>query len=103
MATRPWFPRFFFLADTVYNSRVVKDGYTIDDVLDQITSGMAAAAVVFHTPMTGMENPNPRPDRYGNLVRDRVVLECSARHPRPELFSAIPKGDYQKPKRPPTE
>jgi hypothetical protein len=25
------------------------------------------------------------------------VLECSARYPRPELFSVVPKGDANKP------
>jgi hypothetical protein len=79
----------------------VGDGYTVDDVIDQIAGGVDAAALVLNTSrMTGMENPSPRADRYGNLVRDRVIFECSVRHPRPELFSVIPKGDWIKPKRP---
>jgi len=93
-----------FIGRHVYESRVVRDGYTSEDVVDQIAGGMDAAAVVLKTPtMTAMENPNLRTDRYGNSVRDRVVLECSARYPRPELFSVVPKGDLIKPKRPPTE
>jgi hypothetical protein len=93
-----------FVGRHIYESRVVRDGYTKEDVIDQIASGMDAAAMVLKThAMTAMENPNLRADRYGNSVRDRVVLECSARHPRPELFSVVPKGDLIKPKRPPTE
>jgi len=90
-----------FFGSHIYRSRVWNDGYTIDDVIDQILSGMDAASLVRVTKhMTSMENPNPRPDRYGNFVRDRVVFECSARYPRPELFSVIPKGDRMKPKGP---
>jgi hypothetical protein len=77
-----------------------RDGYIIDDVIDQIASGMESAAVALKTPtMTAMENPAPRADRYGNSVRDRIVFECSAQHPRPELYSVVPKGDRIKPKR----
>jgi hypothetical protein len=90
-----------FIGRHVFESRIVRDGYTIDDVIDQIGSAMSPAAVVVLTPyLTAMENPNRRADRYGNVVRDRVVFECSARHPRPELFSVVPKGDTRKPKRP---
>lgn len=88
-----------FIGHHAYRSRIAGDGYTIDDVIDQIVSGMDAAAVVLETrKMTAMENPNRRADRYGNFVRDRVVFECSARYPRPELFSVVPKGDFAKPK-----
>ena len=91
-----------FLGQHIYNSRIAADGYTIEDVLDQLASGMDARAVVLDTsPMTALENPNARADRYGNLVRDRIVLECSLRHPKPEIFSVIPKGDRSRPaKRP---
>jgi hypothetical protein len=87
-----------FLGQHVFDSRVVGDGYSIEDVVDQIVSGLASSSVVLRKPgMTTMQNQNERPDRYGNKVRDKVVLECSARHPRPELFSVIPKGDRNKP------
>ena len=47
--------------------------------------------------MTVMQNRCPRQDRYGNCtIRDLAVFECTARHPRPELYSVIPKGDLQK-------
>jgi hypothetical protein len=92
-----------FLGRHIYESRILRDGYTIDDVIDQIVSGMDPAAVVLHTPtMTAMENPISRADRYGNSkVYDRIIFECSARHPSLELYSVIPRGDRIKPKRPP--
>jgi hypothetical protein len=83
----------------LYRSRVVRDGYTIEDVLDQIASAMDAASVLSPNPrMTVLQNPLGRADRYGNTVRDMAVLECTAHHPRPELFSVMPKGDKHKPK-----
>ena len=93
-----------FVGRHIYESRIVRDGYSIDDVVDQISSAMGAAGVVIQTAtMTAIESPDSRADRYGNSVRDRAIFECSARHPRPELFSVVPKGDITKPKRPPTE
>jgi len=93
-----------FIGRHVYERRIVRDGYSIDDVIDQIASGMDTAAVTFQTAtMTAIESRSPRADRYGNSVRDRIIFECSARYPRPELFSVVPKGDRIKPKRPPTE
>jgi hypothetical protein len=93
-----------FVGHHVYKSRIIGDGYAIDDVIDQIISALDAESVVLKArKMTAMENPNRRTDRYGNSVRDRAVFECSARHPRPELFSVVPKGDCIKPKRPPNE
>jgi hypothetical protein len=88
-----------FLGRHVHEGRVVRDGYTIDDIIDQIASGLDAASAVLNSrPMTALKNPTPRADRYGNLVRDQAVLECLVRHPRPELFSVIPRGDAIKPK-----
>jgi hypothetical protein len=93
-----------FIGRHVHQSRIERDGYSVDEVIDQIGSAMKAAAVVRQTPtMTVMENPASRADRYGNMVHDRAIFECSARHPRPELFSVVPKGDRIKAKRPPTE
>ena len=92
-----------FIGRHVYESRIVRDAYSIDDVVEQLASGLASTSVVLATSgLTAMENPLSRADRYGNFVRDRIILECSARYPRPELFSAVPKGDRIKPKRPPT-
>jgi hypothetical protein len=50
-----------FLGRHIYEGRVVRDGYTIDDVIDQIASAMDFAAVVRQaTALTTMENPYPR-------------------------------------------
>ena len=88
-----------FTGRHVYQSRIVRDGYDVEDVVDQIRSALSSAAVVIATPhMTAIENPLARQDRYGNAVHDRAVFECSARYPRPELFSVIPKGDLLKAK-----
>jgi len=89
-----------FIGRHIYQSRIAKDGYTIDDVIDQILNAMHSDSLVLDTSkMTAVENPNLRADRYGNKVRDRAVFECTARHPRPELFSVIPRGDLIKPQK----
>ena len=81
-----------FIGRHIHKSRIVEDGYAVDDVLDQIEGGMDAASVVLMpSKMAAMENVIPREDRYGNMVRDRVVFECSTRHPKAELFGVMPK------------
>jgi len=94
---KPIVPEVLFVGWHVYRSRVLRDGYSIADVIDQIESAMTGEAVVEY--QTWIENPVLRADRYGNLVKDRAILECSVRHPRPELFSVIPKGDNFKPQK----
>jgi len=97
----PMIEEVVFIGSHIYNSRIEEDGYTIDDVLDQIASAMDSISVVHAGPgMTAMQNLSPRADRYGNFVRDKLILECSGRYPRPELFSVMPKGDRIKPKKP---
>jgi hypothetical protein len=87
-----------FIGGHIYRSRCERDGYTMDDVIDQITSAMDASSnLVGNLPMQAIENPSPRADRYGNLVHDRAVFECMTRHPRAELFSVMPKGDRNRP------
>jgi hypothetical protein len=89
-----------FFGSHIYKSRCERDGYTIDDVVDQIVSAMDTASVlVGNLPMQAIENPNKRADRYGNYVHDRAVFECMSRHPRPELFSVMPKGDRNRPQK----
>ena len=88
-----------FLGKHIYQSRVQRDGYTLEDVVDQIASAMSDTAVVSASiKMTCMQSVEYRTDRYCNQVRDMAVFECTARHPRPELYSVIPKGDFNKPK-----
>jgi hypothetical protein len=89
-----------FYGKHMYRSRVSRDGYTVEDVIDQIVSAMDSGSVFVHNPtMTILQNQTGRSDRYGNVVRDLAVFECTARHPRPELFSVMPKGDAIKPKK----
>lgn len=95
----PILEELFFIGRHIYKSRIEADGCTIEDVLDQIYSGMEPhSTIVAEGSMTGMRNPTKRADRYGNQVNDVVVFECSRFHPRPELYGAIPKGDRIKPK-----
>jgi hypothetical protein len=94
---KPIVPEVLFVGWHVYKSRVLRDGYSIADVIDQIESAMTGEAFIEY--QTWIENPVPRADRYGNLVKDRAILECSVHHPRPEFFSVIPKGDRIKPQK----
>jgi hypothetical protein len=83
-----------FLGRHISKSRITQDGYTVDDVLDQVASALADGAVLVKTQKaTVLQNRVPRMDRYGSLVQDQAVLECTTRHPWPELFSVIPKND----------
>jgi hypothetical protein len=87
-----------FFGSHVYKRRIAEDGYSIDEVLVQIESATKAEATVINgQKMTGLRNPNKRADLHGNQVRDEVVLECSARYPRAEIFSVVPRGDKKKP------
>jgi hypothetical protein len=89
-----------FFGSHAYQSRVLQDGYTLEDVVDQVLSAMDARSVIVTSPrMTTIQNPTPRTDRYGNQIRDKAVLECTRRHPRAELFTVVPKGDHIKPKK----
>ena len=97
----PIIARIVFIGRHVHKSRIMGDGYTIDDVIEQIESATQASAVVRVTELrTSLENPNKRYDRCGNLVSDRAVPECTAHHPWPEQFSVILIGDAIKPKGP---
>jgi len=92
-------PEIVFLGKHLYKSRVTEDGYTIDDVIDQIANALAKTSVVHLNPkMSALKAAVPRADRYGNFVRDMAILELTQRKPRAELFSVIPKGDTNKPK-----
>ena len=87
-----------FIGWHIYKSRVIRDGYRIADVIDQIAGAMESVSVVLNSEhLTAMENPIPRADAYGNMVRDRALFECTGHHPRLELFSVVPKGDRIKP------
>lgn len=83
-----------FMGRHLHKSRIAQDGYAIEDVLEQISSALSESSAFIHTrKATVIQNHMSRIDRYGNVVQDQAVLECTARHPWPELFSVIPKGD----------
>jgi hypothetical protein len=82
-----------------YNSRS-KDGYTIEDMVLQLKSGLGAECTpIVISRSTILKNKQGRNDGYGNMVYDEVVLELMARKPRAEAYSAIPKGDNGGPKK----
>jgi hypothetical protein len=87
-----------FIGRHVYDSRLVQDGYSVEDVLDQIASAVQPCSILKLTETgTALQNPNKRADRYGNLVNDRVIFECSTCRPWIQLWSVIPIGDKNKP------
>lgn len=90
--------RLVFIGRHIYDSRLVGDGYSIDDVLDQITSAIQPCSELQLTEVgTALQNPNKRADKYGNMVNDRVLFECSTCRPWVQLWSVIPIGDKNKP------
>ena len=91
-------PEILFLGRHLFASRSA-DGYQISDMLIMVESALDETAIVqAHQKMTGILNPLPRLDNYGNQVRDLAVFELYARRPKAELLSVIPKGDDIKPK-----
>jgi hypothetical protein len=95
-------PEILFHGRHLYDSRCVKDIYTIDQVLEQIQSAFSDASVVDSSrPSVVLRNPNNRMDHNGMLVNDEAVFECSGREPYADLYSVVPVGDglKQKPKR----
>jgi hypothetical protein len=94
----PMRPEIMFLGQHIYESRIIKDGYSVDDVIAQIQSAMHESCIFHANPkMNALVSSTPREDGYGNMVTDQAVFECSTRFPKPELYSVIPKGDEIKP------
>jgi hypothetical protein len=86
-------PEIVYLGRHHFTSRS-RQGYNVDDLLQQIQAGLAEDAVpLIRGSMTSLMAARPRDDGYGNQVRDHAVFELTARKPRVELFSVIPKGD----------
>jgi hypothetical protein len=76
-----------FVGRHVYKSRCLVDGYTIEDVIEQISWAMHENSVIYTaTKMNVLKSQAVRNDAYGNKILDKAVLECTARHPSPELF-----------------
>jgi hypothetical protein len=87
-----------FMGRHVYASRA-KDGYEIDDIVAQIRSALSVEAVAeIQRHMSCIQCTQGRADGYGNVVHDRAIFEMTAKRPKAELFSVIPKGDKNKPK-----
>lgn len=82
----------------LYGSRCVKDGYSIDEVVEQTELAFALATDAARSGWsTILRSPNTRIDKEGNHVRDEVVFECHRKHPNASLFSVIPRGDGRGP------
>ncbi|MGD0546411.1 MAG: hypothetical protein ABR991_01115 [Terracidiphilus sp.] len=89
-----------FVGRHIHKRRILQDGYTIEDVIQQIESAMNEGSEVIATQyMTAIRNPVARADRLGNLVHDEAILECSRYRPNPDIFSVMPKGDKIKPQK----
>ncbi len=83
----------YFVGTHLYESRIIRDGYTEDDVLKMIQSAMDESCYFIRTPkMTVLQSPNHREGGYGCRVRDELTLECS-KSPLAELYSVVPRGD----------
>jgi hypothetical protein len=86
-----------FRGKHLYDSRCIADGYSIEEVLEQVQSAFSEGAVVMFTPPSSiLRNPIKRVDRNGCLVNDEAVFECTSQHPYAELYSVIPRGDGKK-------
>jgi hypothetical protein len=69
-------------------------GTRIDEVLMQIVNALGHRSPYVRTlRATLIQDGIGRRNRYGEFIRDEAVLECSARYPKPELLSVIPKGE----------
>ena len=81
----------------------IKDGYTIDDMMEQIASALSFESMAEisrgEQKFVNLVNPIKRDDGYGNHVNDSAAFNVSDRNPTTELFSVIPKGDVRKPKK----
>ncbi len=89
-----------FVGRHIHKRRILGDGYTIDDVIDQVESAISQGSeLIANEYMTAMRNPIAPADRFGNLVHDEGILECSRYRPNPDIFPVVPKGDKIKPQK----
>ncbi len=92
-------PEILFHGSHLFDSRCVKNPYTIDQVLEQIRSAFSEFSVVDPSrPSVVIRNPNKRIDHNGIAVNDEAVFECSGRQPYADLYSVVPNGDGLKQK-----
>jgi hypothetical protein len=86
-----------FRGTHVYESRCVRDGYTVEEVIFQIQEAFSLEATVHYTGgPTSLRSVKTRQGQGGTLIRDEVVFECTSKYPKAELFSVIPRGDGKK-------
>ncbi len=82
----------------LYDSRCVKDGYSIDEVVEHTEVAFALANEASRRSWaTVLRSTVDRFNEEGNAIRDELVFECSGKHPHASLFSAIPRGDGRGP------
>ncbi|KGQ43085.1 MULTISPECIES: hypothetical protein [Pasteurellaceae] len=87
-----------YLGKHHFESRVVKDKYSIDDLIKQIESALKNdSEIEINSGRTGLRSTILRDDGYGNQVTDIAAFELTAKKPKAELYSVIPKGDVNKP------
>lgn len=87
-------PEILLLGRHMYRSRVTRDCYSIEDVIRQVRAALASTSVVHRSSsMTTLTSTVKRADGYGANVVDTAILELTARKPKAELFSVVPKGD----------
>lgn len=97
----------FSQPDALYNGRHhyqsrSADGYSIDEMLNQLESGLADSSRVVNTAKGAELRANfPRLNENGVNVVDSAVL-MSGRDGVPEIFSVIPRGDKKMPPRGPS-
>jgi hypothetical protein len=95
--------KLFFMGRHMYNSRCAQDGYTVNDVMDQLRAALNASSIIDVTKggrSTVLRSSAFRSDNYDNhTVLDEVILECTSKNPLAEVFSVIPKNDFNKPKK----
>jgi hypothetical protein len=82
----------------LYKSRCVKDGYSIDDVVEEIALAFELAIEAARGGWsTVLRNPGTRIGKEGHIIKDELVFECHQKHPNAALFSVIPRGDGRGP------
>jgi len=86
-------------ANHIYDSRVIRDGYSIADVMKQIksaTSRKSTVEVDARRKQNNLVSPRKRDDGYGNMVQDRIGIDLRGQG---VYRTVIPKGDNIKPKK----
>ncbi|OFV50045.1 hypothetical protein [Oligella sp. HMSC09E12] len=92
-ASYPFKNNFIIDLDHIYDTRVLRDGYNIDDVMKQVKSATSRKSEVFVDParkQNNLINPYGRDDGYGNVVKDRIGIDLRG---VPQYRTVIPKGD----------